>query len=771
LVGAAGASARISGGDMRQVLGFAVATILVALAGAEAAAQVPFAQVITDHGASALAELIALDDERVEVTRLALEEQDVLHHEIEICIDPRTHAISGESAITVLVQTAHVRFRLNEQLSVLSVRLSGGRRLPHERSGPLLEVSVPEGVGDEPIKIEVRYEGEISGELVRMEPDLVLLGAESNWHPAPIVHDPATFHIVVRYPEGYSSVATGTLSGMAPSLTERADPCADGDIWRVDSPVTRVAAGAGRFESTLSVLGDVFVNCLTIVPPSADGLPGRAPNPRLEDSGLKPVVRFLETCFGPYPFGWLNIVNAPVNAAANDLEPPAVVMGPGFVVARTGRPRAPLPRDPIFYASELSRSWWPYLVDAGPLVSQGLAGYAELAWLEATGDDEATAQSREAALAQYVYALIDSGGRAPLMACLGPSPSSDFRLCRGKGPAIFELLEHLIGRDAFCRALGEVAREHAGEVIGLREIVDAFETASGSDLGWYFYEWIYRGDLPTYVLEYESVASGGGHLVRGKISQEGEIYRTPLPLTIDLGVWSYEEWVTIESAGQTFEFETELKPFAVLMDTRRLVPRVEAAELAEAHFGRGLAAGLSNEWGRAVEEFRKAAALNPGASAYQFWYGEALVNLGRLAEGLEVLEATVAADPTDPSRRMWLARLYLRLNDYEAALGHLERHRAERPDDPAVYGELVIALVGLGRLEEADESVAALLSLGGSEDGTGATREDVYVAAGRFHEASGDTGAAIRSYGLALKANPELDEARQRLEILAANPE
>ncbi len=752
---------------MRQVLGLAVAAVLVALAGAEAAAQVPFAPIITDHAASALAELIALDDERVEAARLALEEQNVLHHEIEVCIDPRTRAISGESTISVLARTPHVRFRLNEQLSVLSVRLTGGRALAHERSGPSLEVSVPEGAGEEPIRIEVRYEGELAGRGVRRGPDLVLLGAESDWHPVPVVHDPATFHIVVRYPEGYSSVATGTLSGMAPSLTERSDPCADGDIWRVDSPVTRAAAGVGRFESTLSVLGDVFVNCFTIVPPSTDGRPGRAPNPKLDDSGLKPVVRFLETCFGPYPFGWLNVVNAP----AQPLTAPSVVMGPGFVVARTGRPRSPLPRDPIFYASELSRSWWPCLLDAGPLVSEGLASYAELAWLEATGDSEGTVRSRESMLALYVDALVDSGGRAPLKACLGPSPSNDPRVCRGKGSALFELLEHLIGRDAFCRALGEIARVHAGEAIGLREIVNAFETASGSDLDWYFYEWVYRGDLPTYVLEYESVARGGGHLVRGTISQEGEIYRTPLPLTIDLGVWSYEEWVTIESAEQAFEFETELEPFAVLLDTRRLVPRIGAADLAKAHFGRGLAAGLANEWGQAVEEFRKASTLDPGASAYQFWYGEALVNSGRLAEGLTVLEATVAADPPDLSRRMWVARLYLRLNDYEAALGHLERYRAERPDDPAVYGEMVIGLVGLGRLEEADESVAALLSLGGSEDGTGAAREEVYVAAGRFHEASGDTGAAIRSYELALKANPELDEARQRLEILAVDPE
>ncbi len=762
----------------------ALALVVVVVVATAAPAQLPFCPVVTDHAGDALEELFLADAVRVDSTLAVLATQDVTHHEVAVCIDPAGGLISGESRIEAVLRSEHLKLRLNETFEVRQVRTAAGAELAFERAGETLEVAMPDGGagGDDPrdVVVSIRYDGTLArGNGVLLATGFVLLGVESRWHPVSPVHDPATMRIVARYPEGYASVATGALAGMAPSLEDRLDPCFGGDVWQVGSPVPGAAILVGAFESAMSVLGDVFMGYHRIAIPPGDPRSGRSGSFPIQSSELRDLVRFLEACYGPYPFDWIDVVLAPPETGGFASQ----AWGPGLIVipsAGTSGGMSKRPH-PARYVSDLSRSWWPFLVDAGPILSDGLAAWTELAWLTAIDDGEGAGRRREELLSDYVAALADSGGRAPLRSCLGNAESKDPRICRGKGAALFEMLELLIGRDAYCSALGTLGEEYAFRPAGLREVVAAFEAVADGELDWYFYEWVYRGDLPTYVLEYEvETTEAGGYLVRGTVGQEGEIYRTPLPLTIDLGVWSYEEWIAIESAEQTFEVRTTLEPFEVSVDELRIVPRIDARYRAQIHFELGLREGLENEWGLAAEEFGTAAALDPASSAYAFRLGEALVNSGRLAEGLSVLEDAVALDPSVFSRRLWLARLYLRLNDYESALAHLEAYVEGRPDDPAGHSERIVALVGLDRLDEADASVGVLLELRdrvgatgaglpttASEEVPGSMREKVYLAAGRFHEASGDTAAAIRAYEMALRSNPSSSEASKRLEALA----
>jgi len=770
---------------VRTSVPFALA--LVALLATVSDGQLPFCPVVTDHAGNALEELFVADAARVDSTLAVLAAQDVTHHEVTVCIDPAGGWISGESRIEVAVRGERLELVLNEAFEVQQVRTPAGEELSYERTAESLVIAIPGGGtgaagDDEPrsVVVSVRYDGTLApGDGILLANGFVLLGVESLWHPAPPVYDPATMRIVARYPEGYASVATGALAGMAPSLEDRDDPCFGGDVWQVGSPVPGAAILVGAFESTMSVLGDVFVGYHRVATPPGDPRGGRAREFPIQSSELRDLVRFLEACYGPYPFDWIDVVLAPPEAGGFARQG----WGPGLLVIPSvdisgGVSRRP---DPARYVSDLSRSWWPFLVDAGPIVSEGLAARTELTWLEAIADEERAARRREELLGDYVTALADSGGRAPLSSCLDADAPRDPRICEGKGAALFEMLELLIGRDAYCAALGTLGEQYAARPVGLREVVDAFEGVADGELDWFFYEWVYRGDLPTYVLEYEvETTDAGGYIVRGTISQEGEIYRTPLPLTVDLTVWSYEEWIAIESAVQTFEIRTSLEPLEVSIDGRGIIPRIDAGKSAQLHFEVGLREGLENEWGLAAEEFATAAALDPANAAYAFRLGEALVNSGRLAEGLEVLEDAVALGPSVFSRRLWLARLYLRLNDYESALTHLETYVGARPDDPAGHRERIVALVGLGRLDEADRGVEALLELrdragdsgagspvAASEEVPGSMREEVYLAAGRFHEASGDTAAAIRAYEMALRTNPSSGEARERLGELA----
>jgi tetratricopeptide (TPR) repeat protein len=70
------------------------------------------------------------------------------------------------------------------------------------------------------------------------------------------------------------------------------------------------------------------------------------------------------------------------------------------------------------------------------------------------------------------------------------------------------------------------------------------------------------------------------------------------------------------------------------------------------------------------------------ASALEEW------KHGDVAKALALFEQAVAADPDDAVPRSHLGRLLTLMTDYAAALPHLERAAALRPDDPQVWLDL-----------------------------------------------------------------------------------
>jgi len=734
---------------------------------APAFAQQPGVTSAPDHVGRALAELLVKDDERTARSRDLLLRQDVQSYEIDACIDPDRRSISADCAITVRSTTDRLVLALNDGLGSVSVLGPAGSPLAFVRGPGSLEIRLGR-VPAEPVKVVVRYQGRLApGPEVCAGRGLLFLGAGSRWYPVADAMDPATMRLTIRYPDGYSSVCTGKLVGMAPPAAARR--CRVGDVWESERPLSSAAVVVGSLGSSFGVWGDVFLGYHWYVPASGDTVLGKwapdvPPGPAVE---LKGLVSYLEACYGPYPYDWLNVILLPPNLEGFEAASSAA----GLIVVQdldhlglSGGSSA-LARCSL----ELARSWWSFSVDAGALVSDGLAAAAEVGWFEATGGDENALRRRDFRRSQYARALADSGGSASLSECLGCNPSADRRVCRGKGSALFDILDRLVGRDAYCRALALFAERHRGRTASLRDLVAAFEESSGQDLDWFFYEWVYRGDLPTYAVEYTAVRQRNGrYRVTGTVRQDGEIYRTPIPLTVDLGTWSYDEVVSIESSEQPFEFMADSQPLRIFVDGDHLIPMIESRERARMHFDRGNAARAENDWSEAVDEYGAAVFLEPKRASYRYAYGEALVRAGRLTTGLEALEAAVRLDPKNPEQRLWIAQLYIKASGYTSALRHLDAYVAMRRDDPDGESTRALALLGLRRFEEARASIETARVLVARSGSQPSALEKLYVASGRYHEAIGNPAAAIDDYERALRANPVSDEARKRLAELKA---
>jgi lipoprotein NlpI len=739
---------------MRHSRGIALVGLLAACAPAWAAAQ---ATAGADSGFVGLRRLFALDAERVAGVKRLLEAQDVDRYEIAVCIDPDRGWMSGECTLKARCEGASLTLLLDEGLSITSAEGEDGSARTFGRTGSEIHVVLGRAPSDAARSLRLRYEGPLprGGEAVATD-GFALLDADHYWYPSPPAYDPAAFRILVRYPEGYSSVCTGSLVGMAPVDEAAPERCSVGDVWSAETPISAAAVAVGRFVSSLRVSGDVFLGYHWAARPDAPLRKAPAP-----ERGVNELVRFLESCYGPYPYEWLNVVAAPsamlggrsvvaapgLVAIDEDIwDPPG---GGGYNLARLG--------------AGLSRSWWRFSTDAGRAVAEGLAGHSAVSWHEARDDQEEALRVRDERRAEYLRALVDSSGHASLRSCFGEGPG-DVRICRGKGSQVFGLLERVIGRDAFCAAL--TALSSRGGPIGFESVVRAFEDSAGQPLEWFFDEWFVRSDLPTYHLDYEITGRSGRPVVRGVIRQDGEIYRTPVPLTVDLGGWSYDEWVPIESSEQQFEFPAEMAPIEIVVDGGHLIPRMEGPELARAHFQRGLDASKAGDWNVAVNEFGAAASIEGDRAQYRFRYGDALVHSGRLAAGVEALESAVDLAPGNADYRLALARLYLGAREYEKALAHFDRYVSLRPEPRGRLGRARV-LIGLGRLDEAGRAIDRARAEIEAEAAPGAVREEYFLVLGRFHQAEGDAAAAISAYERALELDPMSDEARTRLKALS----
>ncbi len=739
----------------------AVALLLLA---APSGAQIETSPVRAEHVRPAVDEIFSADDTRIEEAIAALAEQDVEFVDVDVCVDPEHFRLSATATLTVASDRPVIELRLSEDLSVLSVT-GDGRILGFLRDGSTLVVR-PGPLAGAITELTVQYEGTLTpGDDVRLREGFVFLGANAFWYPSPRYGDRCRFRTVIRYPEGYTSVCTGALAGMTPSRSDSEGDCVLGDVWDTGGTVSSAAFAVGTFASSYSVWGDVFLGYHMLVAPdegSPEGIEAFA-------TELKGLIRYLESCYGPYPFEWLSVISVPGFPASS----PATASAPGFVVVIdsdwTGTGLRSTRSDRVVGA--LSKSWWPHSIDGGLIVSEGLAAHSEMSLLGESGDEEGAARRREFRRDMYVAALADSAGRASLRACIAPGGSIDKRVCGTRSQAFFGILERIVGRDAFCAALRDLSARFGGGMLPIREVVAAFEVEDGRDLDWLVYEWVYRGDLPTYVLSYDVGRADAGYVVAGTIRQLGEIYRTPVPLTVDVGVWSYDEWVAIDSPDQPFEFRTDLEPQSISIDSGFIVPRIEANELARVHFERGQRSAAANEWGAAVDEFGAATQLAPLDALYRRSYGEALVHSGRLDLGLAALERAVELAPDEADARMRLARLHLVSGMNSDALRHLDTYVSLRDDDPAGHALRAMALVAAGRLPEAERDIAQAAALADSLDADVHALELMSLARGRLYEAQGESSLAVEAYREALSLNAVSDEARRSLARLAPDPE
>ncbi|HUP44539.1 MAG TPA: tetratricopeptide repeat protein [Thermoanaerobaculia bacterium] len=133
-------------------------------------------------------------------------------------------------------------------------------------------------------------------------------------------------------------------------------------------------------------------------------------------------------------------------------------------------------------------------------------------------------------------------------------------------------------------------------------------------------------------------------------------------------------------------------------------------DLAEGHAALGFISFYYDwNWSEGEASLRRAIELGPSNGNYRQLLSNLLIATGRTEEAIEQMKRAVEADPASLMVRTVLGRQYVLARDYERGIEILEETLALDNTFAAAHGNLAVAYLGLGRIDEAKRSLQELL--------------------------------------------------------------
>jgi len=136
-----------------------------------------------------------------------------------------------------------------------------------------------------------------------------------------------------------------------------------------------------------------------------------------------------------------------------------------------------------------------------------------------------------------------------------------------KGAWTLHMLRGVIGTEAFWAGIRTYYARHLNGNASTDDFRRAMEESSGTDLEWFFDQWLYQGGV--LAIEGDWLYDADLGVVRIDLSQIQSSYQFAMPM--DIAIYSTEgdplvERIRIDSRHHTFEFAVDGEPTAVVLD-------------------------------------------------------------------------------------------------------------------------------------------------------------------------------------------------------------
>ena len=423
---------------------------------------------------------------------------------------------------------------------------------------PWVTVALPRTVAaGEPFILELAYEGPLVDRL-RQTRDFVLLDT-LDWWPQHADNRASRLAATFRMPERYRVASGGTL------VEEGVEDDIRIQRWATDGPVGSMAFHYGEFEVI-----EVERSEAPAISIYADrNHPGFGSGSRERTiADVTGAIELLAEYFGPFPFPSLLVTET--ETTSGQAFPGLLFLSyRAFGSMHTGEAE-------LFRAHEVAHQWWGTGIDwwrnyRDQWMVEGFSNYAAALYaLYGQDDPDQFAEMmdawrldvlREGHVGQgnglhYGYrpdALRWSEGHEAGPLAVGYRLTStrprfgasiDHRiLIYEKGAYVLHMLRSMLldwetGDDTRFRELMRgYAAAHLGRVLSTRSFEDAVAEAFGEPMGWFFDQWVYGVDVPTYRVDLDVrrvVDQPAPFVLHGRIRQEDvpDGFRMPVPIRL-----------------------------------------------------------------------------------------------------------------------------------------------------------------------------------------------------------------------------------------------
>jgi len=464
----------------------------------------------------------------------ALGDTDVIHHDLDIEIDPSAKWIGGHNTMTVeslIDNLADFRFRLSNTFTITSVTVNGvaisWTRIDSSTVEAALDRLYDTG---EQFDLLVAYDGKPSGqgfgsiEFTSQGGHPLVFTLSSPWYAYtwwPVketLDDKTTADLRFTVPDSLKVASNGVLQSTTPVSGNRLT-----FHWKTDYPTVDylyffAATNYNYYESFFSYTGGTMPVVMYIFP-SDDTANNRNEWWKMIDilgvyGDLYGLYPFIDEKYGMAQFSW-----------GGGMEHQTLTTQGGFWEYIT--------------AHEASHQWWGDMITCGTWhdiwLNEGFATYSEALWFEFESGTSDPSQLH------YWMDVRRPGSVNGSVYCYDISDlwrifSGDFTYT--KAAWVLHQLRHVVGDEDFFDILAAYRAAYEYKSAVTDDFKAVAEGVHGSDLTWFFDEWIYDIGAPAYRYAWTQHDVNGEKFVELYVRQTQSASYPTFTMPIDITTWS-----------------------------------------------------------------------------------------------------------------------------------------------------------------------------------------------------------------------------------------
>jgi len=456
-----------------------------------------------------------------------------------------------------------------------------GRTTAFARTPERVGIPLPPFAGrEDTMRVSLRYGGAVTDGLVAQRdprgrwthfgdnwPDRARHWIASVDHPG----DKATVSWTVRAPSTHTVVANGALVERRPLEPRAGTTPRTVTRWREERPIPvylMVIGAAPLVEHPLGEGACGLAELTRCVAQSVYAFPEQARTIPAAFQAAPRIVEHFARLVGPFPYEKLAHVQSATRFGGMENASAIFYAGTAFVQQTLGESLIAHETAHQWFGDAVTEREWPHL-----WLSEGFATYFALLWTEHAHGAAAFREERAALRRQ----ILEDRASVPERPVIDTVETDLLRLLNAnsyqKGGFVLHMLRRQVGDSAFFRGIRAYYAAHRHGNATSDDLRAALERSSGTDLRWYFDQWLRRPGHPQLAVRWSYDSTARRLVLDVRQERRFGFFRLPLVVAIEGGGTgapvTARATVEVPAEGESrlvMPIDVEMRPTRVALD-------------------------------------------------------------------------------------------------------------------------------------------------------------------------------------------------------------